>query len=378
MKLGFFSPLPPARTGIADYSAALLKEMRKGGEVVVDDERADVALYHIGNNHLHREIYARALARPGIVVLHDAVLQHFFLGTLEREEYLEEFVYNYGEWACGLAEDLWKNRARSAADPRYFSYPMLKRVVTASRAVIVHNPAAARVVRAHNADAQVIEIPHLFVPPPMPDAVSISRFQMVLERVGVGPRTLLVGVFGHLRESKRLAAILRAMELAWARGAEAKLLVQGEFASSDLERALRPRIAKDERILRTAYLAEKDFWCWAAATDVCLNLRFPSAAETSGIAVGMMGIGKTVVFTEGDEIARIPEDACLRVTAGATEELELADYIVWLAGEREAAKEIGRRAAAHIAKEHGVQKVAGEYWEAVRAVNATRPQGTIA
>ncbi len=362
MKVGFFSPLPPAATGVADYSAALLTALGKHGQVEVDDPRADVALYHIGNNHLHREIYQRALAHPGVAVIHDAVLQHFFLGTFDRAQYLDEFVYNYGEWTRGLAEDLWKSRARSAADPRYFAYPMLKRIATASRAVIVHNPAAARVVRQHHPGARVIEIPHLFVRPAVPEAVEVLRFRA---RLGVGPRTLLVGVFGHLRESKRLSAILRAMERAWNEGANAMLLVQGEFASSDLERALTPRLENNPRILRTGYLPEPEFWRWAGATDVCLNLRFPSAAETSGIAVAMMGIGKAVVFTSGDEIVRIPEDACLRVDAGAAEEAELADYLVWLAAEREAAVEIGHRAAAHIAKEHAIEKVAAQYWEAL-------------
>jgi len=78
--VGFDAPLPPARTGVADYAAALLSALRRRGTVEVNPRRADVWLYHLGNNQLHRDIYRRALARPGIVVLHDAVLQHFFLG----------------------------------------------------------------------------------------------------------------------------------------------------------------------------------------------------------------------------------------------------------------------------------------------------------
>ena len=104
------------------------RAMRSTAPVEVGCRRADVALYHVGNNQLHRAIYRRALADPGVVVLHDAVLQHFFLGSLDREAYVEEFIYNYGEWIARLAGDLWNNRARSAADPRYFEYPMLKRI----------------------------------------------------------------------------------------------------------------------------------------------------------------------------------------------------------------------------------------------------------
>jgi glycosyltransferase involved in cell wall biosynthesis len=361
MRVGFFAPLPPAPTGVADYAAALLTALRRSGEVEISAASCDIALYHMGNNHLHREIYRLALNRPGVVVLHDAVLQHFFLGTLDRAQYVEEFVYNYGEWTRGLAEDLWKNRARSAADPRYFEYPMLKRLAAASRAVIVHNPAAARMVERHATDgARIVEIPHLFVPPMLPDSADTQRYR---ERLGFSPRTLAVGVFGHLRESKRLPVILRALDSIWQEGADVKLIVQGAFASSDLERSLGARLIKDPRIVRTGYLAEPEFWALAAATDVCLNLRFPTAAETSGIAVRMMGIGKTVIFTSGEEIARIPENACLRVDPGPAEETMLAEYLRWLAADRQAVTEIGGRAAAHVAREHSLDKVAAQYWD---------------
>src|SRR5262249_51227576 len=154
-------------TGVSDYSAALLRELKKLGEVCTNAP-GGINLYHLGNNHLHREIYARALAEPGVIVLHDAVLQHFFLGTLTEAEYVDEFVLNYGEGSRDLAHDLWRPRARSAADPRYFAYPMLKRIAAKSKAVIVHNPAAAGAVTSHAPSVKVVEIPHLFLNPPVP------------------------------------------------------------------------------------------------------------------------------------------------------------------------------------------------------------------
>ncbi len=353
--------MPPAATGVADYAAALFDALRRHGNVEINDALADVSLYHIGNNHLHREIYSRALAHPGVSVLHDAVLQHFFLGTLGEAGYIEEFVFNYGEWMRGMAEELWRNRARSASDSRYFEYPMLKRIATRSRAVIVHNPAAAAAVRRHAPDVRIFEIPHLFVPPALPDSADVLRLRADL---GLGPRTLLVAVFGHMRESKRLPAVVRAVKAAWASGADVRLLIAGAFASSDLERAS-AALLDDSRILRTGYLSEADFWLHASAADLCVNLRFPTAGETSGIAIRLMGIGKPVVFTAGEEIARIPENACLRVDAGAAEEEMLEQIIEWLAGDREAAMEIGKRAARHIAAEHGIERVAGMYWEAI-------------
>ncbi|MBZ5585010.1 MAG: hypothetical protein LAQ30_22925, partial [Acidobacteriia bacterium] len=118
MIVGYYAPLPPARSGVADYAAALLTELRRHGQVDLAPATCDVALYHLGNNPLHAGIYRRALQTPGVVVLHDAVLHHFLLGQLDEHAYIEEFVYNYGEWNREMARELWRNRASSGIDGR--------------------------------------------------------------------------------------------------------------------------------------------------------------------------------------------------------------------------------------------------------------------
>ena len=353
MKVGLYSPMPPAPTGVADYSAALLPYLRAHGDVEPNPASCDVALYHIGNNSLHRESYHQALGRPSVVVLHDAVLNHFFLGFGDRDLYVSEFEYNYGKWAQGLAEDLWNNRARSGSDPRYFEYPMLKRIAESARTVIVHNPAAAARVLKHAPDARVAEIPHFFRARDLPPVENTKS-------------ELLIGAFGHQRETKRLHVVLRAFHRAVDAGADAKLLVSGQFLSETYERSLGPLLGHP-RILRTGYLPEPEFWRWAAQTDVCANLRYPTAGETSGIAISFMGIGKVVIFTEGDEIARFPEDSCLRLQAGPGEEATLVDYFLWLDQNRKAAGEIGRRAAKHIAEHHAPERIAALYWKVLQA-----------
>ncbi len=362
MTVGYWSPLPPAATGVADYSAALLPYLRAHGTIVTNAP-GDVSLYHVGNNALHREIYERALREPGIVVIHDAVLQHFFLGSLTEQQYVDEFVYNYGEWSRGQALELWRERSRSGADARYFARPMLKRIATSARAIIVHNPAAAAIVRAHAPDTRIFEIPHLFVPPALPDNVEILRLRQSLGVIG---RTLLIGTFGHQRETKRLGVLLRTFHRALEQGANAKLLVSGEFVSSIYAQAMEP-LLQHPNILRTGYLDERDFWKYLAATDLCVNLRYPSAAESSGVAVRMMGIGRAVAFTTDPAVVSFPEDACLRVDAGPAEEKMLTDYLVWLAEHPEAARQIGANAARYIQQHHAPELVAAAYWRAINS-----------
>jgi len=363
LKIGFLSPLPPQRTGVADYSEALLRALQPLGNVEVNAAQADVFLYHIGNNQLHRPIYQRALATPGAVVLHDAVLHHYFLGSLTEAEYIAEFTYNYGTWSQDLAGELWRRRARSATDPAYFRYPMLKRLVERSLAVIVHNPRAAAMVREHVPDAVVHEIPHLFEPPELPPAHEVIRLR---QQFGIPAGTFLFGVFGHLRESKRLANVLRAFHRARG-GAAVALLVAGDFASADLSRSLQPLLEADG-VRRIGYTPERDFWRHAAAVDACVNLRYPAAGETSGITVRLMGIGKPVLMSDGCETGRFPDLTCLRVDGGEWEEEMLAEYMVWLARFPGDARAIGERAAAHIREFHAAGNVASQYWAVLQGL----------
>jgi glycosyltransferase involved in cell wall biosynthesis len=360
MKIGFHSPLPPAPSGVADYAATLLEALARENEVAVNSKRsAGVELYHLGNNQLHRRIYQQALEVPGVVVLHDAVLQHFFLGALHPGAYVEEFVFNYGEWSRHVAWELWRSRARSAQDARYFHYPMLRRIAEVSRAVVVHNPAAAALVRTHAPCARVIEIPHFFRMPQLPPGHEVIRLRSCWN---MPPGALLFSVFGHLRESKRLFSVLRAFETVRGRGVNAALLVAGRFASSDLERAIAPMLASPG-IVRVGYMPEREFWLHASAVDVCLNLRHPAAGETSGISIKLMGIGKATIVTASEETSQFPQTACLRVDAGIAETDMLAEYMTWLARFPEAAREIGRRAAAYIAAEHALGKCVRRYRE---------------
>jgi glycosyltransferase involved in cell wall biosynthesis len=344
---------------VADYAAALLAELRNQGPVEVAPERCDAPLYHLGNNGLHAEIYRRALEKPGVVVLHDAVLHHFLLGQLSEAEYIEEFVYNYGEWHRGLACELWRARAAAGADERYFRYPMLRRIAERARIVVVHNPAAARAVKEHAARARVEEIPHLFASPELPGEADALRYR---QQIGIDPGAFVFGAFGYLRESKRLVSVLEAFATVHAERQRTALVVAGEFVSRDLERAVEPLLAAPG-VVRLPYLEDQEFWLAASAVDACINLRYPGAGETSGIAVRMMGIGKPVLLTGGEECSRIPEEACVRIATGAGERESLRQHMLLITSISGVAAAIGLRGAGYVAAHHRVTQVGKRFWD---------------
>src|SRR5262249_49501390 len=99
VRVAYYSPLPPDRSGIADYSALLLPALarridvdvvRRGSRWFQRPRRfhreADIDLYHVGNDPAaHGWIVEALRRRPGIVVLHDFVLHHLVAGmTLGR------------------------------------------------------------------------------------------------------------------------------------------------------------------------------------------------------------------------------------------------------------------------------------------------------
>ena len=121
-------------------------------------------------------------------------------------------------------------------------------------------------------------------------------------------------------------------------------------------------------VVRLEHLPGRDLWGVMNAVDCCLNLRHPGAGETSGIGIRIMGLGKTVIFTDGPEIAKIPLNACIRVSAGLEEGAQLSAYLRMLITLPEVVREIGERASQYIRYHHSLERVADQFWETLCAV----------
>jgi len=123
-------------------------------------------------------------------------------------------------------------------------------------------------------------------------------------------------------------------------------------------------------VRRLGYLAGPDFWPAAQSIDVCINLRFPAAGESSGIMIRMMGLGKPVIVTDGLEVSRLPEHACIRIAPGTGEEHALEQSLLWLRQFQHHGRAIGEAAQVHVRQWHSLDRVADLYWDALRAAKA--------
>src|SRR5512140_3707027 len=110
MRVAMFTPLPPARSGIADYAEALAGELRHRVDLQVFTTAApavdaDIAVYQIGNNGFHDFAYEQALKHPGVVVLHESNLHHL----------ITDLTIRRGDWDAYVAECAYCGGAAAGA-----------------------------------------------------------------------------------------------------------------------------------------------------------------------------------------------------------------------------------------------------------------------
>src|SRR5207237_7997880 len=137
MKLAYFSPLLPQRSGISDYSEELLPYLARAADITlfVDGfqpsnrevtsrfeicdyrkqpdllkclESFDAVIYHMGNDHrYHAGIFETTIKYPGILVLHDFALHDFFFSLAQTRWVLRLYLEEVGRSYADSAKQTW-------------------------------------------------------------------------------------------------------------------------------------------------------------------------------------------------------------------------------------------------------------------------------
>ena len=151
MKVALYSPMPPERTGVADYSALLLPALAARCEVAVVKRGArkpprgtDLSVYHIGNNpDAHGWIVEALRRRPGLVVLHDFVLHHLVAGlTIGRRDghgYLDAMERERGVVGRLLGHAVLDKRIPPLWETRPEEFPLAGEVLALATGLVVHS-----------------------------------------------------------------------------------------------------------------------------------------------------------------------------------------------------------------------------------------------
>jgi glycosyltransferase involved in cell wall biosynthesis len=325
LRVVMMSPLPPTRSGVAHYASMLIPELEKHvvlhatGVPVVPDP-SSLPLYHLGNNPHHTWIYEEAMRTPGVVVLHDLVLHHLIVEmTLARGDvdgYVAAIEANHGEvgaaWARGRAAGLHSEMGN-------FLLPASIDVANRSRAVVVHNRYAADRLRSFGVTTPIHVVPHPFQPQP----AARGRREEVRAKHGFAADDRVIGLFGFLTSAKRAEVVLAAFAQARAGERRLRLLVVGEPAPNVDVDAL-----AGDGITFTGYVPDDEFAAYFAAVDRLVNLRYPSAGETSGTLIRAFEAGKPVAVSDYAQFAELPDDCVVKIPFGDGEMETLSDFFV--------------------------------------------------
>jgi glycosyltransferase involved in cell wall biosynthesis len=356
MRVAYFSPLPPERTGISEYSELLLPALRRRIEVdIVPRGRtspadADVCLYHVGNNpDAHGWIVEALRRRPGVVVLHDFVLHHLvagltlgrrdgpgYLGAMQREAGVAGRLLAHGV-LDGIVPPLWEVRPEDFP----LAGEVLEHAGKPGGGLIVHSRYVAERAVAAGYAGRLWRIPHPAWPDPGVPAEDVAGEPVV-------------GCFGNINASKRIPQLLEAFAALRASHPDAKLLLVG----ADLDARLSELPVGVERV---DYVDEPRLWTLMGACDVCVSLRAPTMGETSGSVIRALVLGKPLVVSDVGWFAELPDDVALKVPVDAHEAETLGAALELLASNDRARTAMGDAARAYVAAEHNLERSAEAY-----------------
>jgi glycosyltransferase involved in cell wall biosynthesis/SAM-dependent methyltransferase len=366
MRVAFFSPLPPSKSGIADYSQTLLDHLAPLLDVRLfssagDPGECDIALYQVGNNAHHDFVYETALRHPGVVVMHESNLHHLIADiTIRRgdwDAYLKEAEYNGGAEALAYAR-----RVKALeVGPDYEGAPMTRRILESARGVIVHSQFMVDQVRLAGFTGPIARIPHgAWIP--------TADRMAYRDRLGLDETTPLIGAFGFLKPYKRIAESLRAFRRLSKVEPQARMILVGEEHPEFPVRTLIRTLDISERVRVIQFAPIEDFVGLMAATDIVLNLRYPTVGESSGSLLRALGLGRAVIVSDVGGFSEFPDDVCLKTPIDATEEDVLFEYLNLLVSRPEIARKMGERARCYAARECNWDLVARRYASFLEAV----------
>ncbi len=393
LRLDFVSPLPPVRSGIADYSRDLLPHLAPlcdlrllllpGQEVeeafpaayptapLGAPAEGRLPLYQMGNNHFHAAVHAAALERPGVLVLHDLVLHHFLLdrtvGRGDAEAYREQLARDHGWIGEAAARPVRFGGFGMAAQ---FALGAHRTLARRQRGVVVHSAWAAAELGEEDPELAVRAVPMGIPLPPAADETAGRAFR---ERLGVPPEAPLIGSFGFQTPIKRTESVIRALA---APGLErVHLVVAGELSPYVFyEREAREAGVAD-RVHLTGFLPYAELEAAIAASDLALNLRYPTAGETSASLLRVLAVGRPVVVSDFGQFAELPAEVAVRVELGEGESERLAAAVRDLLGRGEALGAMRAAARQYVAAVHDPARAASALRDAVADLADREPPG---
>ena len=378
-RIALWTPLPPLKTGIADYVAELLPHLayHLDIEIFVDDGYEvdskfrdqynifsyhsypdrdqeypfDLNIYQMGNNTYHLYIYQQALRVPGLVVLHDLslsmILYHYYVGLRnDLAAFKDEFEYSEGVKAV-KAFDSYYNQGKEKELMEFFgSRPMLRRLEERNYAILCHLDFAAQKVRQLYAAKHVYTM-YLGSPDPYEELGGINK-DTARDNLGISKEKFLVGVFGHLQATKQNDVSLRALSRLKEKYSHVLMPFVGPINPSggydSYINGLVEKLNLEDHVEMTGFVSRQKMLQYLISCDVIVNLRYPSFGAMSATLSRAIAAGKPIIITDIPDWKFFPQDFCWQVPHADRRGIKLEEYLSTLIEDQSLVESRGQNA----------------------------------
>ena len=384
-RLAYVSPLPPERSGIADYSAELLPELAKYYDIDVvlaqsalsdpwlaanfpqrsaawfdaHASQFDRIVYHFGNSSFHSHMFGLLTRHPGVVVLHDfflsGVVNHASAGSAQPNAYCQTLYEAHGYRALTDERD-------GGRDASLVHYPCNQAVLDQATGVIVHSAHSRELAECWYGPGRADDwrlIPLLRVLPGALDKAAARQ------RLGLADDDFLMCSFGLVALTKCNQKILEAwLNSALAQDARCHLVFVGENNIWKFGADLSRRMAGHGRIKITGFASQELYRTYLTAADAAVQLRTRSRGETSATILDCLAYRLPTIINCHGSAAEVPESAALKLADDFTE-AELGSAMLRLRNDPQLAQQFSERAAAHMETAHRAAHIGALYRDAI-------------
>ena len=401
MKIAYFSPLSPLKSGIVDFSEKeMLPYLNEYGkiDIFIDDgyrpsnkeiiskfriynykkfhEKADeydITIYNIGNNPQHIYIYEILQKYRGIVILHDVFIHGLIWNMTfargDKAGYIEEFLYSHGKEGEKIAR--LAIEGKKLFFEIEFKYPLITKIVDNSLGIIVHSGFAKNVVVNQDQGVKIRKINH-----PLALNKTDTNGSDLRKKRGLTDEALIISSFGFIFAHKRINTTLEVFKKFYEECQDTILLIVGKDYVG--LRSMVKNLKIEDSVVHTGFVSFDKLYEYMQISDICINLRYPTVGETSGSVLRLMSMGKPVIVSNVGWFSELPNSCCAKVDVDSYEKELLLQYLRALAANEKLRIKMGENAREYVIKEHDPKKIAKEYHEFIHdVISDTDQDGSI-
>ncbi len=313
----------------------------------------EAVYYHLGNNPSHEFVYESALAHPGIFVFHDLSLHHLIaylmvergFGSRSRDRYEQVFSEEYG---VDLGPRIAALKIHGvASDLEKFVFPLTAHMTRRARGIVVHSKWAAERIQREAPATPLQIIPHHAGMPP-PEVRGVDRAE-ARRRLRLPGEAFIVGHFGFVTRPKQPEAVIGGVANLHRERRDSLLLVVGaDRTGGGLERIIE-RHGLQSAVRSVGFVGLIKFYLYLKAVDAVINLRYPSAGESSGSIARALAEGRAVICNNYHAFAELPREAVLKVDIDRPQADQVGAHLIRLATEPRFKEALEERARAYAA-----------------------------